>query len=95
MRIYVKTQALYKVQPPEDPPDEPIPPKPPYSDHPTNKAMICPKNIRSPHEFCHKKELPPLLSNYAQLPLLLINPRSKNCTIMPTNKLQNKMTTSE
>jgi len=55
-RPYVTKQAPYQVKPPKDHLDEPVPPKPPYLDCPTNKTAVGSNNASLPHAFGHKNK---------------------------------------
>jgi len=78
-RLYVIPQAPYQVQTPEDPLEDSIPPKPPYDDGRTSRALIG-HNDRTPHE--QNKRLPLLRTTIQRLPTT-IHLQANQCTLPP------------
>ncbi len=76
-KLYVLNPAPYQEQYPKDPLDAPIPPKPLYSDCPSNKTAIEYNNASSPHVLRHKNNEKPSFSINTLLLPSTINRRSK------------------
>jgi len=91
-RLYVIPQAPYQVQTPEDPPEDSIPPKPPYGDCCTSRALIG-HNDRPPHEIRHQNKRLPLLRTTIQCLPTMIHPQANQCTLPPMT-IQDMMTTA-